>query len=126
MQQPVLVETTGLVFKGDFPGAQTKEVLQAIGLNSFCDMVQDEAVTAKTVLAYCDGLGCQLFEGAVEGAVVKVGKPYGFGWDCIFRPKGSPRTFAMLPAEQKTMRTQALQEFVTSFNLQSCGTCTKE
>lgn len=56
--------------------------------------------------------GMQFFDGTVAGKIVSPRGDKGFGWDPIFQPQGSERTFAeMAPEEKKrfSMRAQALE-----------------
>jgi non-canonical purine NTP pyrophosphatase (RdgB/HAM1 family) len=126
--QPVLVEDTGLSFaawKG-LPGALIKWFLSTVGTDGMWRLLHDEAnraATATTVFGYCDGMGYQAFAGTVEGSIVRTPcGAGGFGWDSLFQPFGSHRTFAeMLPEEkdQFSMRRLALEELKKSGLLDS-------
>ena len=116
--QPVVVEDTGLYIDalGGLPGALVKWFLQAIGPAGICRLVPEFALasaTARTAVALCDGGRVDVFIGETRGVIVEdpVGEG-GFGWDAIFRPDGSPRTFAEMDAAERavySMRSQAFE-----------------
>ena len=74
--------------------------------------------TAVTMLGYSNGKKPRLFVGEVLGTVLSHAKGNaGFGWDPIFRPLGSQRTFAEMSGEEKdkfSMRKKALDAFRAS------------
>jgi len=66
--------------------------------------VPDENRTARfrTVICYTDGTVTQFVEGSVEGRIVDdMRGDGGFGYDPLFLPTGSDRTFAEMSAEEK-------------------------
>lgn len=115
----VLVEDTGLTFtawKG-LPGALVKWFLSSLGNEGLCRLLQHEAnraATATTMFGYYDGTLYRAFAGSVEGIVTAAPRgTHGFGWDAIFQPLGSDRTFAeMMPDEKDrfSMRRLALEQ----------------
>jgi XTP/dITP diphosphohydrolase len=75
----------------------------------------------KTMIAYIDSEGKeQLFEGRVDGNIIaekRGGK--GFGYDPIFVPEGSDKTFAEMSSEEKNAishRARALKAFSDFIN----------
>ena len=117
--RPVLVEDTGLTFAAwnGLPGALIKWFLAALGPQGICKLLRDEtnrAATATTVFGYDDGGECRVFAGTVPGVIPEAPRgANGFGWDAIFQPLGSDRTFAeMTPGEKDhfSMRRLALQQ----------------
>ncbi|MDB5257262.1 MAG: non-canonical purine pyrophosphatase, rdgB/HAM1 family [Chitinophagaceae bacterium] len=76
----------------------------------------NRAAHFKTIIAYIDSEGKeQLFEGRVDGNIIgeKRGN-MGFGYDPIFVPEGSDKTFAEMSHEEKNSmshRARALQAF---------------
>jgi non-canonical purine NTP pyrophosphatase (RdgB/HAM1 family) len=116
---PVLVEDTGLSFAAwnGLPGALIKWFLTALGPEGICKLLRDEtnrAATATTLFGYYDGTLYRVFSGVVSGFVPQTPRgSRGFGWDAIFQPLGSPRTFAEMTPEEKdrfSMRRRALEE----------------
>ena len=120
---PVLVEDTGLAFAAwnGLPSALIKWFLTSVGVEGICHMLQGEsnrAATATTLLGYCDHAGVRIFSGSVAGVVPERARgKSGFGWDPIFQPLGSKRSFAEMDGAGKdrfSMRRLALEEFQAS------------
>ncbi len=123
VRQPVLVEDTGLTFAAwhGLPGALVKWFLSTVGTDGLCRLLQGEenrAATASTLFAYCDGTILRVFPGTVTGSIPHTPRGNGgFGWDAIFQPLGSERTFAEMSAEEKdrfSMRRLALEQLRAS------------
>jgi len=121
--QPVLVEDTGLSFAAwnGLPGALIKWFLMALGTDGICRLLREETnrvATATTLFCYYDGTDSHVFPGTVLGFVPETPRgTHGFGWDAIFQPMGSERTFAeMTPAEKDrfSMRRLALEQLRNS------------
>ena len=56
----------------------------------------------RTVMCFVDGARTLFAEGSVEGHIVPVGRGAGgFGYDPIFVPEGSPKTFAEMESAEK-------------------------
>lgn len=119
LQRPVLVEDTGLAFAAwnGLPGALVKWFLTSLGAAGLCRLLQGEpnrAATATTVFVYCDDVQLRVFSGTIDGVIT--GKPQGnggFGWDAIFQPCGSERTFAEMTPKEKdrfSMRRLAVEQ----------------
>ncbi len=119
IKSPVLVEDTSLVFKalGKLPGPLIKWFLNELGNEGLCEILdryKNRAATAEVCFGLYDGKELKTFSGKVEGIISE--KPrgkVGFGWDPIFIPKGSRKTWAeMTPQEQKktSMRRIALKK----------------
>lgn len=105
--RPVLVEDTGLALDAwnELPGALVKWFIQTVEPAGICRMADgfaDRSATATTVVGFCDGGEVRTFPGTVRGriAVEPLGSG-GFGWDPLFIPQGSDRTFAQMDAAEK-------------------------
>lgn len=117
--RPLFVEHTGLYLDGlnGLPAGLTQIFWDRLEADRFANLVVglgDAAVTAKTVLGYCDGREIHLFEGAIEGTVPRVpAGPTEFQWDCVFVPKGHTKTFAQMGTAKDdiSMRRKALDKF---------------
>jgi len=123
LDQPVLVEDTGLSFAAwnGLPGALIKWFLTALGTEGICRLLRGESnrqATATTMFCYDDGREFRLFTGTVSGAIPETPRgTHGFGWDAIFQPLGSERTFAEMTSEEKarfSMRRLALEQLGNS------------
>lgn len=70
----------------------------------------------RTVIAYYDGATLHLFDGEVRGSIAN--EPFGdggFGYDPVFIPEGSTKTFAEMTADEKNAishRGIAVRKFV--------------
>jgi XTP/dITP diphosphohydrolase len=117
--RPLFVEHTGLYLDGlnGLPAGLTQifwDKLQAQRLAALVGGLGTRAVTAKTVLGYCDGQKIYMFEGAIQGTVPQVpAGPLDFQWDCVFVPNGHTQTFAEMGQKKDdiSMRRQALDKF---------------
>lgn len=57
---------------------------------------------AKVIIGYMDNQDkISYFEGEIRGDIVEPRGLNGFGWDAIFQPKGSKKTFAEMTIEEK-------------------------
>jgi XTP/dITP diphosphohydrolase len=122
---PVIVEDAGLfigVLNG-FPGSYAAYVFKTIsnaGLLKLMENVEDRKATFRSVIAYYDGhLSAPVcFEGEAAGKITNEerrgnGKS-GFGFDPIFQPFGSAKTFAEMTIEEKngfSHRAKAVRKF---------------
>ena len=107
LQRPVLVEDSGLeiVAWGGFPGALVKWVEKTAGVEGIARMLDpfpDRSARAVCAIACFDGEKLWTAGGATGGSIAPGPRGAGgFGWDSVFVPNGSVRTFAeMAPAEK--------------------------
>ena len=121
---PVIVEDVGLfveALKG-FPGPYAAYVYKTIsnpGLLKLMENVENRKATFRSSIAYYDGQSAPVcFEGEANGEIVcderwGTGKS-GFGFDPIFSPEGSKKTFAEMPIMEKNCfshRANAFRKF---------------
>jgi non-canonical purine NTP pyrophosphatase (RdgB/HAM1 family) len=104
--RPLVVEEAGLGLAAlnGFPGPLVKWMLEAVGaagLARTAAALGDTGATARCHLLYKDGEREILAEGAVEGTLVPPRGGQGFGWDPVFLPAGSDRTFGELTGAEK-------------------------
>jgi XTP/dITP diphosphohydrolase len=107
LKKPVMVEDTGLYIRGfgGFPGALVKWTTNGVGYEGVCRLVdscRSRDAYAETCVALCDGKSVKRFVGRIEGSIAM--EPKGsrnFGWDYIFIPKGSAKTFAEMSVSEK-------------------------
>jgi|HubBroStandDraft_1064217.scaffolds.fasta_scaffold07294_12 non-canonical purine NTP pyrophosphatase (RdgB/HAM1 family) len=116
VRRPVIVEDSGLFISAwnGLPGALVKWFLQCVDVTGICDMLHEFPVreaTARTCVGFHDGQ-LRIFEGTVKGSIARSPRgERGFGFDSIFIPEGSERTFGEMGPEQKdqvSMRQRAL------------------
>ena len=107
LQRPVLVEDSALAIAawGGFPGALVKWLEKSAGVASLARMLDpfpERGATAICVIGYCDGGEVVTARGETRGSIAPAPRgTAGFGWDVLFVPEGSDRTFAeMAPSEK--------------------------
>lgn len=129
---PLIVEDAGLfvdALKG-FPGpyaAYVHKTIENAGLLKLMEGVSNRRAVFRSAVAYCDSLqGATIcFEGETEGVVAaeeqKASLKSAFGFDPIFRPQGSQKTFAMMKIEEKNTfshRAVAVRKFAEWYKKQ--------
>jgi XTP/dITP diphosphohydrolase len=126
---PVIVEDAGLfvdVLKG-FPGPYAAYVYKTIsnpGLLKLMENVEDRKATFRSAIVYYDGKSAPIcFEGKAEGRIahdeIWGSLKTGFGFDPIFQPMGSGKTFAEMTIEEKngfSHRADAVRKFAQWYN----------
>lgn len=127
LQRPVMVEDTGLYLEAwnGLPGALVKWFVQRVGDRGLCEMMNqfsDRSAYAKTVIATYDGEELDTFVGMVAGTIAPapVGE-HGHGWDTLFIPEQSTRTFAEMAGPEKdrySMRRIAFEAMAHHYNQQ--------
>ncbi|MEM3626587.1 MAG: XTP/dITP diphosphatase [Candidatus Bathyarchaeia archaeon] len=122
---PILVEDAGLLIEAlnGFPGPYAAYVYKTIGnkgLLKLMENVKNRGAKFQSIIAYysseLDSPMC--FKGEVTGEITKEerrrGKKSGFGFDPIFKPANSDKTFAEMTVAEKNMyshRAMALRNF---------------
>jgi len=119
IRTPVLVEDTSLRFYalGRLPGPLIKWFFTELGTHGLCrllDGYSDRSAVAEVQFGLYDGRSFQAFSGAVEGSVALTPRgSRGFGWDGVFVPSGSSKTWAEMTdgeARETSMRIIALKK----------------
>ncbi len=121
---PIIVEDAGLFVTAlkDFPGPYAAYVYKTIsnpGLLKLMNGVKNRKATFRSVIAYYGGQDKPIcFEGEAAGTIAQDeiwGKlNTGFGFDPIFQPVGSEKTFAEMTIEEKicfSHRAKAIRKF---------------
>jgi inosine triphosphate pyrophosphatase len=96
------------------------DVLKPEGIFDLVSKSEDKSAVGKTVVGYSDGDKIVFFEETMEGDIVSPAGENGYGWDCLFRPKGYDKTLAEMDEEEKkgaTMKTKVflkLKEYIES------------
>jgi XTP/dITP diphosphohydrolase len=125
---PIIVEDAGLFVNAleGFPGPYAAYVYKTIsnpGMLKLMDKVGNRKATFRSVIAYYDGVGEPVcFKGETDGELVRSerwgsGKA-GFGFDPIFVPLGSKKTFAEMEIDEKnhwSHRANAVHKFAEWF-----------
>lgn len=89
-----------------FPGVYSSYVYHTIGLQGILNILDGEtnrSATFKSVFAYADPIGKpHIFLGECKGKITtKKRGMQGFGFDPIFIPEGSTKTFAEMKTDEK-------------------------
>jgi non-canonical purine NTP pyrophosphatase (RdgB/HAM1 family) len=113
----VLVEDTSLTFKalGKLPGPLIKWFLTELNNEGLCKILnpyEDRTAVAEVCFGLYDGGELKIFEGQTEGMIADVPRgERGFGWDPVFIPKGSEKTWGEMDVDEQkstSMRRIAL------------------
>lgn len=122
-----IVEDTSLYFSAlnGLPGPFVKWFLKAIGNEGLYKIVKtfgNSQAEVKTIIGYASAEGeIKFFEGNFTGTIVEPRGNNGFGWDSIFQPNGTNKTFAELTTGEKnsfSMRkiaAEKLKEYLGRF-----------
>jgi XTP/dITP diphosphohydrolase len=122
---PLIVEDAGLFLDAlnGFPGPYAAYVYKTIengGILKLMDGVQNRKATFRSAIAYCDTETGKTvcFEGETKGEITTrermLSFESAFGFDPIFQPDGSSRTFAEMTLKEKngvSHRAQAIRKF---------------
>ena len=89
------------------PGPYIKDFYKAMkneGLYKLLEAFEDKSAVAQCIIAYIDEEHKDkplLFPGRTPGCIVKPTGTKGFGWDPIFKPDGSDKSYATMEPEEK-------------------------
>lgn len=122
---PVFVEDSGLFISSlkGFPGPYSSYAYKTIGFNGILKLmvnIKNRKAHFLSVIAFgSPEVTPKVFRGKVEGVIVS--KPrgkHGFGFDPVFKPKSSRKTFAEMSIEEKNRfshRAKAFKAFLSWF-----------
>jgi len=120
---PIIVEDAGLFVEAvkGFPGPYAAYVYKTLGNAGMLKQmngVKDRQAKFRSAIAYFDGKEERLFQGEAQGEISleerKKNAKSAFGFDPIFQPEGSKKTFAEMTIEEKNQfshRAKALNKF---------------
>jgi non-canonical purine NTP pyrophosphatase (RdgB/HAM1 family) len=106
LKRPVLVEDVALTFTamGKLPGTLIKWFLQELGSDGLCRLansLEHQQTVASICYTYFDGQEAVFFENHVPGRAAEVPRgEYGFGWNPVFIPDGTDKTYAEMTGEE--------------------------
>ena len=108
LKEPVIVDDTGLYLEelNGLPGALVKFFVKNLTLKQICNLIsENRKAKAITCIAFFNGKEMRVAEAEVKGTITKEPRgENGFGWDPIFLPDGSDKTFGELTSEEKQSR----------------------
>ncbi len=119
-----IVEDTSLSLDAmnGLPGPLVKWFMKAVGIEGVYQLAAafgSARATARTLIGYAEENGTiHFFEGSLAGTLVPPRGTAGFGWDAIFQPDNSSRTFAeMTPGEKnrcsmRRLAVEALRQYL--------------
>ena len=130
---PVFVEDAGLFITalGGYPGPYAAYVFKTIhnsGLLKLMENIADRHAEFQSVIAYCDETLCEpkCFWAESKGEITQTEhKPLGktsFGFDPVFQPTGSKKSFAEMTISEKNCfshRAMALRKFADWYQQQT-------
>ncbi len=114
-KKPVIVEDDGLFIDSidGFPGPYSSYVFKTIGNKGILNLLKNSRKARfVSIITYCDKAVLQSFEGKLNGKISKTQKGKGWGYDPIFIPSNSIKTFAEMNDKNKlSHRYNALKKF---------------
>lgn len=121
LQRPVVVEdvSAGLESLGGLPGPFVKFFNKVLGERALRQLAQrdGEAATVACIVGYYDGACLLTLTGTINGTVVEPRGENGFGFDSVFVPEGSTKTYGEMSVEEKNSvshRAKAIDLLVTA------------
>ena len=130
IKKPILVEDAGLFINSmnGFPGPYSHYVYEKIGINGILKLLEnaeDRKAYFKSVVVIIDGNFIIVETGIINGIITHSPRGiHGFGFDPIFVPEGSHKTFAEMTIEEKNTfshRAKAVKKALTKYvYLQRC------
>lgn len=120
---PVIIEDDGLFIDelNGFPGPYSSYVFKTIGNKGILHLVRsDRKAKFTSVISFTDkNNSSKIFEGSILGKISQKSLGSGWGYDPIFIPEGTKKTFAQL--ENKNVlshRHKSLEKFAKWFGKQ--------
>ncbi|MGC8585472.1 MAG: XTP/dITP diphosphatase [Thermoplasmata archaeon] len=117
IHEPFMLEDSGLYIKSlkGFPGPYSSYVNRTIGNEGIMDLMKNirerQAVFVAVIGLRMDGQN-YLFRGVTEGKISnEIKGKKGFGFDPIFIPEGSERTFSEMDIEEKNRYSHRMRAF---------------
>lgn len=115
LKKPVIVEDDGLFINSleGFPGPYSSYVFKTIGNKGILRLVSDtRAAKFVSNISFSDKNFSKSFESKIDGRISKTPKGIGWGYDPIFIPLNSKKTFAELKNKNElSHRYKALKKF---------------
>ncbi len=127
LKKALIVEDSGLYISAlnGFPGPYSSYVYRTLGINGILklmDNVEERDAIFKAAVAYADEKIIKVFVGETKGKISFEPRGRGWGFDPIFIPDGSSKTFGEMSTDEKNVfshRGKALLEFVKWFTAKS-------
>ena len=114
-KKPLIVEDDGLHIDSldGFPGPYSSYAHKTIGNKGILNLLkQNRGAKFISTITYCDKNSLESFEAKLDGTISKSQKGKGWGYDPIFIPKNTKKTFAQLNDKNIiSHRYKALKKF---------------
>ena len=114
-KKPVIIEDNGLFIDSleGFPGPYSSYVFKTIGNKGILNLVKhNRKAKFVSIITYCDKKVLESFNAKLEGKISTSQKGNGWGYDPIFVPQHSKKTFAESNNKNKlSHRYKALKKF---------------
>ncbi|MEM3832580.1 MAG: XTP/dITP diphosphatase [Thermoprotei archaeon] len=123
LKKALIVEDSGLYINAlnGFPGPYSSYVYRTLGVNGILKLmsnVEKRDAIFKAAIAYADEKIVKVFVGEIRGKISFEPRGRGWGFDPIFIPDGSSKTFGEMDVNEKNIfshRGKALLEFAKWF-----------
>lgn len=125
IREPFFIEDSGLFIEAlnGFPGPYSSYVFKKIGNEGVLKLmngVENRRAFFISVIALSYGRGIEVFEGRVQGTIAREVRGEGWGFDPIFIPNGSNKTYGELGDEKdrfshRGASCRKLREFLMRF-----------
>jgi XTP/dITP diphosphohydrolase len=114
-KKPVIIEDDGLFINSldGFPGPYSSYAFKTIGNKGILNLLKNNR-KAKfvSIITFCDKKILKSFDGKLDGTISKSQKGKGWGYDPIFIPKNTMKTFAEINNKNElSHRYKALKKF---------------
>lgn len=114
-KKPIIIEDDGLFIDSleGFPGPYSSYVFKTIGNKGILNLLKNNR-KAKfvSIITYCDKTCLESFDGKLNGKISKTQKGKGWGYDPIFIPNNSKKTFAEINNKNElSHRYKSLKKF---------------
>jgi XTP/dITP diphosphohydrolase len=114
-KKPVIIEDDGLFIDSldGFPGPYSSYVFKTIGNQGIIDLLKyKRKARFISIIIYCDETNLESFDGTLDGTISKLQKGKGWGFDPIFIPNNSNKTFAEInDKDELSHRYKSLKKF---------------
>jgi len=114
-KKPLIIEDDGLCIDSldGFPGPYSSYVQKTIGNKGILNLLKkDRSAKFVSNITYCDKNTLESFEGKLVGTISKSEKGNGWGFDPIFIPKNTQKSFGELINKNSiSHRYKALKKF---------------
>ena len=119
-KKPVIIEDDGIFIDSlnGFPGPYSSYVFQTIGNKGIIKLITTKrSASFQSIIAYYDSTHkTKLFKGKINGKISTQLKGKGWGYDPIFIPSGTSKTFAQINDKNIiSHRFKALKKFANWF-----------